>query len=209
METTQISKFFAEVIQSSLQQWKSQSWKWHTRPDFASLMVIENKTHTTFGLVYNIETGSGQTDRTPFPYQKTEEELLKEQPHIFELLQTHFMCLTVGYKEPEKQLIYQYTPHPPKIHDFVRHATHEEYELFFADNRYLAMLFASANESFNLDELLLALLRVRMQQNLLTKEQLRAFIESFSLLTGNDYRRLKLFVHRVQPIISNLYITLP
>lgn len=203
METIETTTFFAETIECSLQKWKAQSWKWDVRPDFASIMVVKNGNHELFGVVYHIETGSGTSDRTPFPYQKTEKELLQEQPHIFEFLQTNFTCLTLGYKEPGKVLLYQYAPQPPKIHAFVRPATHEELQLFFSDDRYITMLFASDNEAFNLDELLLALIRMRIQNSLLTKDQLKAFFETFSLLTGNDYRRLKLFLHRVQPLIED------
>ena len=202
METIKNCPFFAEIIESSLQQWTSQSWKWSTRPNFSSLMVVQNGDHTIFGAVCTIETSSGQTDRKPFPYQKTEEELLREQPHIFEFLQTTFTCLTLGYKEAEKGILYHYAPQPPKIHAFVRPASIQESALFFSDDSYLSMLFAHRNELYNIDELLLGLLRIRIESCLLTREQLNSFIESFSLHTGNDYRRLKLFLQRIQPLIK-------
>ena len=131
METIRNSTFFAEIIESSLQKWKAQSWQWSNKPDFASLMIVESDTYTIFGLIANIETGSGTSDRMPFPYQKTEEELQREFPHIFEFLQTHFTCLTLGYKEPEKGILYQYTPQSPRLHAFVRPANLEEMALFF------------------------------------------------------------------------------
>lgn len=192
---------FAEVIISSLPQWTAQSWQWDVRPPFASLMVVEDKEQTVFGLVCSIETGSWQTERTPFPYQKTEEELLRDQPHIFEFLRTTFTCITVGYLNNET-ISYQYAPKPPKIHAFVRQATPAEAQAFFSDDRYVTMLFGAQGETCNLDELLLALLKQRSGLGQLSEEQFKKFIDTYSLLTGNDYRRLKLFLHRAQPGIS-------
>lgn len=194
------NKPFAEIIISSLQHWTAQSWQWDERPLFASLMVVEDKEQTIFGLVYSIETGSWQTERTPFPYQKTEEELLRDQPHIFEFLRTAFTCLTVGHQKKEGPLVYQYAPQPPKIHAFVRRATPDEAQAFFADDRYVTMIFAAQNEQCNLDELLLALLKARTATNSLSQDQFKKFIDTYCLLTGNDYRRLKLFLHRAQPL---------
>jgi hypothetical protein len=226
------NKHFAEIIISSLQQWTAQSWQWNDRPDFASLMVVQDGQRTIFGLVYAIQTGSWQTERTPFPYQKTEEELLRDQPHIFEFLQTTFTCLTVGFQPDishsptlspvrslrvtdgggsiEKleqgikavvQMTYQFAPQPPKIHAFVRRATKDEAQAFFADDRYLTMIFAAHNEQCNLDELLLAILKNRSNSQQLSQDQFKKFIDTYCLLTGNDYRRLKLFLHRAQPVI--------
>lgn len=192
---------FAEVIISSLQQWTAQSWQWNVRPDFASLMVVQDGNRTIFGLVQSIQTGSWQTERTPFPYQKTEEELLRDQPHIFEFLQTTFTCLTVGHVDEGLPIAYQYALQPPKIHAFVRPATPDEAQAFFSDDRYLTMIFGAQNDQCNLDELLLALLKQRSTESQLSHEQFKQFIDAYCLLTGNDYRRLKLFLHRAQPLI--------
>ena len=194
--------YFAEVIESSLQLWTAQSWQWNQGVDFATLVAVEEKNRTVFGLVYHIETGSWQTGRTPFPYQKTEEELLRDQPQIFELLRTSFKCLTLGYKEPAGPILYQYAPQPPKIHAFVRPATDEETAQFFADDRYIPILFAG-NQHFNLEELLLGLLQFRIKKGLFEPEHCKNFIDTFSLLTGNDYRRLKVFLHRLQPLLES------
>lgn len=206
METIRNSTFFAEIIESSLQKWKVQSWQWSTRPDFASLVAAQDSNNTLFGIISHIETSSGQLGRTPFPYQKTEEELMRECPHIFAFLQTHFTCFTLGYREHDKGILYQYAPQSPKIHTFVRPATPDEMKLFFSDNRYLTMLFNGNHEACLLDELLLGLIRLRIQHNLLSKEQLSGFIETFSLLIGNDYRRLKLFLNRIQPMIKEHHV---
>lgn len=190
--------YFAEVIESTLQTWRAQSWQWDTFPPFGSLITIESGNRKIFGLVCQIETGSMDPGRYPFPYQKTEAELLREQPQIFEFLRTTFICLTVGYEE-HGTITYQLAPQPPKIHAFARAASPEEATGFFADNRYLHLIFNCAQHVTNIDELLLATLKQR--KNEISTTTVKELADSFALLTGNDYRRLKLLLQRAQQLI--------
>ena len=194
------NKPFAEIIESSLTGWLAQTWDLHTAPTFGSIVTVENKRRTLFGIVYQIKTGSIDPVRYPFTYQKTEEELLQEQPQIFEFLKTTFSCLIIGYRE-KGAIFYQLAPEPPKIHAFVHPIETTLNKEFFLKDRYLHLLFSLSNTLFNLDELLLAILKNLSDTQLLSDEKLTAFIETFSLLTGNDYRRLKLFLQRVETII--------
>lgn len=196
------NKPFAEVIESSLSGWLAQSWQWNTFPTFGSLMVIENNNRTVFGIVHQIKTGSMDPVRYPFAYQKTEEELLQEQPQIFEFLKTTFSCLTIGYKQ-KNSITYQLAPEPPKIHSFVHGADMRVMQEFFANEHYLHILFGLSNQLFNLDELLLALLKNLQTETILQPSMVQTFVHTFSLLIGNDYKRLKLFLHRVQPLLIN------
>jgi len=192
---------FAEIIESSLHTWRAQSWRWDDFPQFGSLVTLQTAERTVYGIVHQIETGSLDTQRTPFAFQKTEEELLREQPQIFAFLKTTFSCLTVGYKE-NRTLLYQWAPEPPKIHAFVARASRQEYEEFFSSEQYIHSLFGHSNQSLPIDELLLALLKQLADRNLVTEELLAQFVATFSLMTGNDYRRLKLFLQRVTPCLS-------
>jgi len=195
------SKPFAEVIESSLQGWLAQSWEWNSFPAFGSLVTIQTKKRQLFGIVHQIQTGSMEPMRHPFPYQKTEEELLQEQPQIFEFLKTTFSCLTLGYCQDYK-ISYLLAPEPPQIHSFVSMACKELSMQFFSNEHYLHLVFNAVGQLFNLEELLLAMLKQQSIMGILNESKLTHFIESFSLLTGNDYRRLKLFLQRVEPIIS-------
>lgn len=202
-QTNQTSNAFAEVIESSLHGFLAQSWHWDRFPAFGSIVTINAKERTLFGVVHEVKTGSMDSMRYPFPYQKTEEELLQEQPQIFEFLKTTFSCLTIGYKQNGK-MYYLMTPEPSKIHAFVTPVSKELSAQFFASNTYLHLLFNMNDQILNLDELLLATLKHQVELDILTKERLSSFIETFSLLTGNDYRRLKLFLQRAQPIVSSI-----
>lgn len=192
---------FAEVIESSLSYWLAQCWQWDKPPHFGSLVTIEQPPRTIFGLVYQVKMGSMDPMRYPFPYQKTEQELRAEQPQIFEFLKTTFSCICVGYKQAAT-ISYLQTPEPPKIHAFVAQSSQDHYKEFFSSTRYLPLLFNNASQIGALDELLLALFKHQQELGLLTKERFNESMQVFSLLTGNDYRRLKLFLQRVSPSIT-------
>lgn len=191
---------FAEIIESSLHNWISQSWQWNQFPTFGSLVTVTTKKRTLFGIVHQIQTGSMDPTRYPFPYQKTEQELLAEQPQIFEFLKTTFSCVVVGYQE-QNTIFYLVAPEPPTIHTFVSTTPLQLSKQFLSENLYLSVLFGQAGQLGNIDELLLAILKYQKSLNILPSEQLDSFIAQFSLLTGNDYRRLKLFLQRVQNIV--------
>jgi len=193
---------FSEIIESSLDQWKAQCWQWNKFPSFGSIVTIKSGIRTIFGIVHQIQMGSMDPTRYPFPYQKTEEELLKEQPQIFEFLKTTFSCVTMGYKEKGK-IFYLLSPEPPKIHAFVAYAQGNESRQFFASEKYLNLLFGLSNQIFNLEELLLAMINQQIKLNIFSPEKINKFVETFSLLTGNDYRRLKLFLQRVEPLLQS------
>ncbi|HZW60622.1 MAG TPA: hypothetical protein VFF04_00170 [Candidatus Babeliales bacterium] len=195
------NKAFAEVIESSLQGFIAQSWQWDTFPHFGSMVMIEAKKRNLIGIVHQINTGSMDPTRYPFPYQMTEEQLQKEQPQIFAFLKTTFTCVTIGYQE-QGNLFYQLPPEPAKIHAFVQPMPIDLSKQFFYKERYLHTLFGFANSIANFDELLLAILKYQASLNILTEDKVSSFMQTLSLLTGNDYRRLKLFLQRVEPIIE-------
>ena len=194
---------FAEVIESTLDHSVAQCWEWDHFPQFGSLITINNQPSTLIGCVTQIHTGSMDPLRYPFPYKKTETELRTEQPQIFEFLKTTFTVQIIGYAHQETtaaKFFYTVPPKPAKIHSFVNYASMSTYASFFQKSHYLNVLFAFSDNISNLDELLLALLHNLAQRQLLAKENLEAFCETFSLLTGNDYRRLKLFLARVEDL---------
>lgn len=200
--STPDTKTYAEVIESSLNGFFAQSWRWDCPPSFGSLVVVEGKKRTIFGIVQQIKTGSSDPQRQAFAYQKTHEELMAEQPQIFELLKTSFYCLTLGYQE-KGRLAYQLAPEPPLIHSFVSPASPELARQFFAHEGYLHLLFGAAGQLGNPDELLLAILVQHKQLGILTPERVNKLMQVFSVLTANDYRRLKLFLQRVEPLCAS------
>lgn len=192
---------FAEIIESSLTHWVAQSWQWDMFPSFGALVTLTNDHITHVAIVHSIQTGSSDASRSPIPYQKTEEELRAEQPQIFAFLKTTFTCIPLGYFD-KGRVRYQLPPQPPKIHSFVQPATLELSKQFFAHPHYLHVLFGLSGHVLSMDELLLALLGQQASIGHLSPERLVEVVETISLLSGNDYRRLKLFLQRAQPILN-------
>lgn len=194
---------FAEVLESSLIGWLAQSWEWDHFPAFGSFVAIEEKKRTLFGIVHQVQTGSMDPLRYPFPYKKTEQELKDEQPQIFEFLKTTFSCVTVGYTEKNSHTItYLLAPEPPKIHSFISRPDTQTLLRFFANTHYIHILFAHSAHIFSLDELMLAMLK-HLHLHMAQKNYIDAFMHTYSLLTGNDYRRIKLFLQRAEHIFEH------
>lgn len=201
------SKPFGEIIQSSLPQWVGRCWEWDYRPNFGSLVTICQDGTILIGIVYQIQTGSSDSSRQAYSYQKTESELRELQPQIFEFLETTITCLPLGFIKKD-QLYYQLPLQPPKIHAFINHISIEHATQFFQHVQYLHVLFGLSLQMPSTDELLLAILQEINTLNLITPEKFKQFIETFSVLTNNDYRRLKLFLQRAQhtvPFLKDLY----
>lgn len=198
-------KPFSEVIESSLFNWLIQSWQWNVCPSFGTLIVIDSKQSNTIlcGVVYQVQTGSMDPIRYPFPYKKTQEELLAEQPQIFEFLKTTFSCLPVGYIN-KGTINYLLPPYPPEIHSFASIMPVDLCKQFFYHDNYLHLMFGLNQQLTSIDELLLAMLKQQSQLSLLTKQKINRIMQTYSLLIGNDYRRLKLFLSRTQSIIDLL-----
>jgi len=197
----QSNKAFAEVIESSLHGFLAQSWQWNKFPTFGSMISVHTDKRTLCGIVHQVQTGSMDPVRYPFAYQKTEVELMAEQPQIFEFLKTTFNALIIGYQE-KGRFYYVSSPEPAKIHAFVAPMPAELCTQFFYHDHYLHLLFGLQSQLFNLDELLLALVKYQVELGIMKQDKVATFIDSFCLLTGNDYRRLKLFLQRLQPIIN-------
>ncbi len=190
----------AEVIESFLDSYLAQCWQWDDVPDFGSLVFTRRDKNTIFGIVIQIQTGSSDPIHYPFPYKKTEEELMAEQPQIFEFLKTTFMVQIVGYLEEDKHqtLSYQLPTKPCKIHSFVSKTSQEIATQFFSKPDYLYLLFNFEKKIPNLDELLLAIIKQLSKQKALDSKKINELCEVYSLLTRNDYRRLKMFLKRLE-----------
>lgn len=192
---------FAEVVQSNLQNFTAQCWKWDNFAEYGSLVQVEAGDSIVLGCVTQVQTGSIDPVRFPFPYQKTEQELLAEQPQIFEFLRTIFNVQILGYINTAQNSVHHRLPSMPcKIHAFVAESSAEVMQNFFQEPLYLNVLFSSLNQDSNVDELLLAMLNQLSAKKILSQALLDDLCQTFSLLTGNDYRRLKLFLKRVEKI---------
>ena len=195
------NKAFAEIVESSLHNWKAHSWQWDSFPAYGSLVTISQGNTIHIGLVYEVTTGSMDPTRYPFPFQKTEEELLVEQPQIFEFLRTTFSSITLGYYA-KGSLYYTAPPHPAKMHAFIEPISHELRMQFFSKTFYIHRIFSLTSYITNIDDLLIAMLLEQNTYKPISRKNFTQFMQTYSLLTGNEYRRIKLFLQRM-PFISS------
>lgn len=194
------NKPFAEVIESSLRGFTAQCWEANMVPKFGSLVMVEQENAhprtTIIGLVHSIKTGSADPARHITPYKKTHEQLRKEHPQIFAFLKTTLSCCVLGYGQSGK-IQYQLAPKPVSVHSFVTPITPEVGKLFFSSTLFMHLLFHAVDEFFNIDDVIVALVQYAVTQKFCKTSFLQDTIEQFSLLSGNDYQRLRLFVQRI------------
>ncbi len=201
MNTVHKPTSFAEIIESHLTHYTAQCWTWNTFPSFGSLVVVADGPTTTFGIVTAAQTGSIDPTRTPFAYQKTEAELLSEQPHIFEFLKTTFTVQICGYTNSNK-ITYGIPATPCKIHTFVSEASTQQITAFFSSAEFIELLYGFSQQIPNLDELLLAIIRYLKTHLLVTPALLEDLSHRIALLSGNDYRRIKVLLSRLETAVK-------
>lgn len=188
--------YIGEVVYGSISQWTSQAWRWNDCPEFGSVICLEDGKNQIFGVVYHIKTGSDDQVRQAFAYQKTQDELHQEQPQIFEFLKTDFSAIPICYRNGN-DLIYAMPVRPPQLHAFVRLATNLELAQILNHSGAVYALFSQYHKIEYFEELLLALLRYLGRFGLVSRGLLMQISEQLSLVTANDYRRLKMFMDRV------------
>lgn len=192
---------FAEVIESSLDKFVAQCWQWDNFPKFGSLVQVKNKNITILGCIANIQTESTDPLRYPFPYKKTEEELHKEQPQIFEFLKTTFNVKVLGYIENQTEKHYLLPLYPCKIHSFVNQCSSKFTNHFFSVPDFLYPLFSGGSPLANQDNLLLAILKQLAKDNILTNKIIQNFCKTLSLLEESNYRKIKLLLKQIETLL--------
>lgn len=191
--------YFAEVVEANIFSWKAVCWRWNDLPDYGSIVVIEQDNCSYFGLVSSVETGSRDSFRVPFAYQKSFEELAKEQPQIFQLLQSSFLLVPLGYKT-NKGVFHILPAKLPLIHSFVRRVDVGELKEFVQEFGFLDLVFNS--DAKYIDELVVCLVRFFSESGILNQNILTKFFEKLSAFSGSDYRKFNLIAQRTEKIIS-------
>ncbi len=191
---------FGEIITSSLTNWIIQSWQLDNHPPFGAIIQIIHDDNKHFGVICDIKTGPKDASRNPFAFGKTIQELRQEQPHIFQLLQTTIMAIPISYSD-KKNLIYQIPKRPAPIHSFAQLCTLQELQTFFSDANWIITFFNIAQQNPLFDELLIAVLHNAHYHQAFNKETLQEIIDTFCLLTHDDYRKLKIFLLRIEAFI--------
>ena len=187
---------FAEIVESSLATCTAQCWNWEIMPRFGQFVIIDVGAEKLIGIVSDIKTGSMDPTRYPFPYQKTHEELRTQHPQIFEFLKSIFHITMVGSISSTGKR-YALPSQPAKIHTFVGNAPTAVLTPFLQSSAFLPLLLTGNSTPQQGDELFLAVVDELARLSLLTPDLFEQYYQTYSLLIGNDYRRLKVLLQRV------------
>ncbi len=188
-------QYIAEVIESSTIEFAAHARKLNGAPPFGSFIKV-GTAPTSIAMIYDISTGSIDLNRRPVAYGKTEEELRKEQPQIFELLRTEMKAKIVGYADENRRMRQQIPPQPPKLHSFVFTCTSEEVHAFTHSLDYFRTLVGIGGTLS--DELLIAAIQqtCRCQPDSSRYCLIRTGKE-LSRLLRDDYDRLESILKRI------------
>jgi hypothetical protein len=192
---------FAEILSSNLTTVQAQCWDWKQPPIFGSLVAIETNNTTIFGIISNIVIESSDPIRQPIAYKKTHEQLLQEQPQIFEFLQTNFDAIIVGYEDKE-QIRYHLPSSPPQIHSFVSQPSKEKAQAFFKNSDFLNLLAQQTEATPNFHELLFAIIKQTKEQQLVTLTEMEQLLKAITVLLKADYTAIKTFINRAETLLT-------
>ncbi|MFH1008142.1 MAG: hypothetical protein V1800_11695 [Candidatus Latescibacterota bacterium] len=181
-----------EVIESTTAAFVVQCWELHASPPFGSFVRTDSEP-AVFGLVSAVTTRSVEPNRRPTAYRKTGEELMREQPQIFELLKTECEALVVGYQD-HAAIRQTVPPQPPKIHTFVRPCSVEETKVFTDHWDFLRGILTSNAPT---DELIIAAVRHAYSAHDHDVAYLVQAGKELSRLIRDDYDRLDSIIRRV------------
>ena len=184
-----------EVVESSTTTLVAEARRLHGAPDFGAFVRIESDGQELVGVVHNASTQSSEPNRRPMAYGKTEAELRREQPQIFELLRTQFEVFVLGYLDGTN-MVHLFPPQPARIHSFVFPCLSGQVRVVTEDPQFLRSLLEAPG--LPTDELLLATLRHALgERQGTTPQYLGQMGSELSRLLRDDYDRLSSLVRRM------------
>lgn len=160
---------------------------------FGELVKTETSHMKIFGIVSLIEHAPTEPNRKVAPHGKPKAELKREMPQIFELLQTEFRALVVGY-EAAHGVVPSIPPVPPDLHDFAYLTSEDEQKSFFSKTPAFLRTILNCRDA-SPDELLVSFLRNHLTY--LPRPLLISIGKELSYLLGDDHRRLESILSRV------------
>jgi hypothetical protein len=184
-----------EVVESSTTTLVAEARRLHGAPDFGAFVRIESNGQELVGVVHNARTQSTEPNRRPMAYGKTEAELRREQPQIFELLRTQFEVFVLGFLDGTG-MVHLFPPQPARIHSFVFPCMPEQVRIVTEDPQFLRSILEAPG--LPTDELLLATLRHALgERQEDSREYLGMMGAELSRLLRDDYDRLSSLVRRI------------
>lgn len=187
----------AEVIQSSLDSFVAHCWKWDVVPSFGSLVTTEDKQSRVYGVVYDSKTESLDPMHTMHVYKKTETEMRKEYPHVFDFLKTICNILVLGFEQNDV-ILYSKTVRPVQLFSLVSLTNDKQTNRFFSSNDNMSQLILTKNSLPNYQELVISLILRQKQLGYLSAERFSLYTSQYESSTGASYQQLQQFIDRIE-----------
>jgi len=192
----------AEVISSSITGFVAEcphetDKKDCPKPYFGSYVCVEssNANLKYLAIVYNITTAPADSVHRPVAFGMTREQLQKEQPQIFLLLQTQIHALIIGFIRDNKGFSYL-PPRPPEVHDFVYFSTKDDIKKIGENFDFLRLL--SEVNIIAGDELIAAAIREAYLINNKNQQFLLKAGQALTQIFKSDSQRLLAILKRIQ-----------
>ncbi len=186
-----------EVVAASTRELTAEVSRHALPPAFGSLVRIvdQGSRTTTYALVYQVQMGSIEPNRRATAYGLSFDELMREQPQLFELLRTEFQALVIGYREASSPLRQTLPPRPPTLHAFVYGCDAADYDALGDRLDYLRTVVFHPGAPT--DDLLIATLRSGYEARSGDPRFLVTAGQALSRLLPGDHHRLEAILRRV------------
>ncbi|MDX1546517.1 MAG: hypothetical protein R3247_06000 [Rhodothermales bacterium] len=149
----------AEVIASSTRAFEAEVYREAAPPPFGSwVRVPQPGGRVLYGLVSHVAVSPVEPTRRAVAFGKTEDELRRELPQVFELLRTTLHAQVLAYREAGGAVRQTLPPHPAALHAFVYPCPDDEACDLGAPHDYLRTLVRHADPAVPVDDLLVAVL---------------------------------------------------
>ena len=102
-------------------------------------------------------------------------------------------------------LFRSFPPEPPHIHEFIYPLSDKEIMAIVDKKHFLMSVFSMQQQLINIDELLLACIRFVHKQKKMPSSYYISLLETYAVLVGNEYRRIKLFASRLEEISNSIF----
>ena len=160
--------------------------------------TVDDVPATLYGLVFHAETGAIEPGRPLSALGLTEDELLREQPQIYELLATRFSAALIGWTGSDGRFRASLPPRPPRPHARVLLATSDDEKRIGSDLGWLRGLVRGERVPPGIaDELLVASLRRLWSASGEGEAFALRVSRELSRLLAADYERLRTMVERL------------
>lgn len=188
-----MSAHAGEVIESTTRTYVALSPYVGQSPSFGTFVKTDTQP-VVYGVVCEIITESREPGRRASALGMPLEELRREQPQIFEILQTEFHVLTVAHSQNGK-MRFSLSPVPPSIHSFVYECTDEEVSGLCSEDFYLHTIASAPNVP--VDELLVASLGFAQEARSEDTDYIVRMGKSLVRIFKDDYERLSAVMRRL------------